>query len=144
MISRKKKICIGCNTEQYIFSRGYCQRCTPKKPVKKKNKNAKTNQDFYEMALLESKDKACENCDCEIPFPTATNVSHIITKGANTFIRSHPLNYFYLCHRCHDVYEFGDRKAMRIYEEAIKRRQLMTKEYYDEVRRQNTGRNPNS
>lgn len=144
MITRKKKVCKGCNTEQYIFSKGYCQRCTPKKPVKPKNKNAGTNQKFYEVALLESKDKTCENCDCEIPFPSATNISHIISKGANSFVRSHPLNYFYLCHMCHNAYEFGDRAAMRIYEEAIKRKQIITKEYYDEILRQNKGRKPNS
>lgn len=144
MILRKKKICKGCDTEQYIFSKGYCQRCTPKKPVKKKNKNAKTNQDFYELALLESKDKTCENCDCEIPFPSAVNISHIISKGSNSFVRSHPLNYFYLCHRCHDIYEFHDRASMRIYEEAVKRKQIITKEYYDEVLRQNKGGDVNS
>jgi hypothetical protein len=33
---------------------------------------------------------------------------------------------------------------MRIYEEAVKRKQIITKEYYDEVLRQNTGRDANS
>jgi hypothetical protein len=140
MIQRKKKICKGCDTEQYLFSKGYCQRCAPKKQIKKQNKNAKRNQDFYELALLESKGKACEECGCDIPFPSATNVSHIVTKGSNSFVRSHSLNYFYLCHGCHFTYDFGDRASMRIYDEALRRKQIIIKEYYDKVRRQSSGR----
>ena len=140
MIQRKKKICKGCDTEQYLFSKGYCQRCAPKKQIKKQNKNAKRNQDFYNKALLESEGKKCEECDCEIPFPSATNVSHIVTKGSNSFVRSHPLNYFYLCHGCHFTYDHGDRTSMRIYDEALRRKQIITREYYDEVLRKNQGR----
>lgn len=92
------------------------------------------------MALLESEGKRCEECDCEIPFPSATNVSHIVTKGSNSFVRDHPLNYFYLCHRCHFTYDFGDRASMRIYDEALRRKQIITREYYDEVLRKNQGR----
>ena len=140
MIQRKKKICKGCDTEQYLFSKGYCQRCAPKKQIKKQNKNAKRNQDFYELALLESKGKRCEECDCDIPFPSATNISHIVTKGSNSFVRSHPLNYFYLCHGCHFTYDFCDRASMRIYDEALRRKQIIIKEYYDKVRGQSSGR----
>ena len=140
MIQRKKKICKGCETEQYLFSKGYCQRCAPKKQIKKSNKNAKRNSDFYEMALSESKERVCENCDCQIPFPSATNVSHIVTKGSNSFVRSHPLNYFYLCLGCHHVYDFGDRISMRIYPESLRRKQIIIREYYDQIRGQGGGR----
>jgi len=142
MIQRKKKICKGCDTEQYLFSKGYCQRCAPKKQIKKQNKNAKRNQDFYNKALLESEGKRCEECDCEIPFPSATNVSHIVTKGSNSFVRSHPLNYFYLCHGCHFTYDHGDRASMRIYDEALRRKQIITREYYDEVLSKDIRRKP--
>ena len=142
MIQRKKKICKGCDTEQYLFSKGYCQRCAPKKQIKKQNKNAKRNQDFYNKALLESEGKKCEECDCEIPFPSATNVSHIVTKGSNSFVRSHPLNYFYLCHGCHFNYDHGDRASMRIYDEALRRKQIITREYYDEVLSKDIRRKP--
>jgi uncharacterized protein with PIN domain len=142
MIQRKKKICKGCDTEQYLFSKGYCQRCAPKKQIKKQNKNAKRNQDFYNKALLESEGKRCEECDCEIPFPSATNVSHIVTKGSNSFVRSHPLNYFYLCHGCHFNYDHGDRASMRIYDEALRRKQIITREYYDEVLSKDIRRKP--
>ncbi len=142
MIQRKKKICKGCDTEQYLFSKGYCQRCAPKKQIKKQNKNAKRNQDFYNKALLESEGKKCEECDCEIPFPSATNVSHIVTKGSNSFVRSHPLNYFYLCHGCHFNYDHGDRTSMRIYDEALRRKQIITREYYDEVLSKDIRRKP--
>lgn len=144
MIQRKKKICKGCNTEQYLFSKGYCQRCAPKKQIKKTNKNAKRNQDFYDKALLESEGKDCENCGCPIPFPSATNVSHIVTKGSNSFLRSHPLNYFYLCHSCHFTYDHGDRASMRIYDEAVRRKQIMTREYYDEVLSKDKGQRPDN
>jgi hypothetical protein len=142
MIQRKKKICKGCDTEQYLFSKGYCQRCAPKKQIKKQNKTAKRNQDFYNKALLESEGKRCEECDCEIPFPSATNVSHIVTKGSNSFVRSHPLNYFYLCHGCHFTYDHGDRASMRIYDEALRRKQIITREYYDEVLSKDIRRKP--
>ena len=43
MISRKKKICKGCNLPQYLFSHGYCQRCwVINKPNKLYSEPAKT------------------------------------------------------------------------------------------------------
>lgn len=91
------------------------------------------------MALLESKGKNCENCDSPIPFPTAANVSHIVTKGNNTFVRSHPLNYFYLCFDCHCIYDKGARSSMRIYPESLRRKQIIIRGYYDEILRKNKG-----
>lgn len=44
MIKQKKKICLGCNTPQYIFSWGKCKTCYNKyykKPIKKSNKPIK-------------------------------------------------------------------------------------------------------
>jgi hypothetical protein len=35
MIKRKKKTCKTCNKEKYIFSKGNCYECTPKKPIRK-------------------------------------------------------------------------------------------------------------
>lgn len=41
MIKRKQKLCIGCNTTQYIFAKKLCNFCyakQTKKPIKKQNK----------------------------------------------------------------------------------------------------------
>lgn len=44
MIQRKKKICKTCDTEQYLFSRGNCQRCAQKVAPKTKKNNAKRTE----------------------------------------------------------------------------------------------------
>lgn len=44
MIERKKKICKGCNTPQYIWARGQCKACSAKSvPKQKDDKVAETS-----------------------------------------------------------------------------------------------------
>lgn len=112
MIKRVKKICKKCQQPRYIFSKGMCQGCQPKKKVKNGNKNARANSDFYQSVILENKGKPCQECGAPIPYPSASNVSHIITRGANTALRYDHRNYNWYCSDCHNRYEFGDRLGM--------------------------------
>lgn len=131
MIPRKKKICKSCGHERYIFAKGMCQPCQPKKKIKNGNKNARTNSDFYQSVILENKGRPCEECGCEIPFPSATNVSHIITRGANDALRSDRRNHRWYCHRCHHRYEYGDRLGMRTNEQNQNIKIILLNEYYN-------------
>ena len=47
----------------------------------------------------------CENCGRPIPFPCATNVSHILTRGSHPEMAHDPRNVNILCRACHALWE---------------------------------------
>lgn len=47
----------------------------------------------------------CENCGRPIPFPCATNVSHILTRGSHPEMAHDPRNVNILCGTCHELWE---------------------------------------
>ena len=142
MIPRKKKICKSCQKEDYIFSQGKCVRCAKnsyKKMAKVSDKgkeSIKVNKIYYQVQIDTNKAKnkgkcICEECNKEIKEPKGMNVSHIISAGANKALYLEPLNSFILCVPCHNRWEFGDRQAMNIYEEAMERKEILTRKYYE-------------
>ena len=72
----------------------------------------------------------CEECNIEIKEPKGMNVSHIISKGSNVALYLEPLNSYVLCVPCHQKWEFGDRVSMKIYPEAMERKERLTHKYY--------------
>jgi hypothetical protein len=141
VITRKKKICKECNTEDFIFSKGRCKRCSSKtwqttpKTSDKTKANIKVNKIYYQMQIDTNKaiNKGrciCEECNIEIKEPKGMNVSHIISKGSNVALYLEPLNSYVLCVPCHQKWEFGDRASMKIYPEAMERRERLTLKYY--------------
>jgi hypothetical protein len=55
MIPRKKKLCKGCETEQYIFSHGLCKYCSQNKT---KNKTMSKRKRFMSYPTNKKEDKA--------------------------------------------------------------------------------------
>ncbi len=131
MIKRVKKICKGCDTPQYIFSKGMCRGCQPRKKIKNGNRNSKTNSDFYQSVILENQGRPCQECGAPILYPSATNVSHIITRGANTSLRVDHRNYNWFCADCHHRYEFGDRLGMETNRKTQDIKIILLNEYYN-------------
>lgn len=141
MIARKKKICKECQNEDFIFSKGRCKRCSSKtwqttpKTSDKAKANIKANNIYYQVQIDTNKAMnkgkcICEECGIEIKTPKGMNVSHIISKGSNVALYLEPLNSFILCVPHHHQWEFGDRRGMKIYEEAMKRKETLTLKYY--------------
>lgn len=121
----------------YIWARGYL------KGHEKKKRNGKTKDDlFYKTVIdtfrINNGHVFCENCGVIIENPTGGNVSHIISKGADTRLYHHVMNQFILCkigdnkldwgNSCHLKWENGDRKEMRIYNEAVIRKEYLYQE----------------
>ena len=74
----------------------------------------------------------CENCGRPIPFPCATNVSHILSRGAFAPLSHDCRNVSILCWECHQKFE---HKPTRVtmnpwYLEKVERRIEMLKEDY--------------
>lgn len=101
---RKKKICKGCYTEQYIFSNGKCRRCiAPTYSSNRKKKRAikfggdTALSDFYE-GCIKVLSGICECCGQ--PYTPCTHmglsvhVAHILPKSLFPEVATHPKNWF--------------------------------------------------
>lgn len=62
------------------------------------------NAKFYAYCLHHFP-HVCQHCGKPIRHPWATNVSHIISRGANAFTSHDPRNVQILCAECHEQFE---------------------------------------
>ena len=62
------------------------------------------NSKFYAYCLHHFP-MVCENCGKPIRQPSATNVSHILTRGAHPAMAHDPRNINILCWECHQLWE---------------------------------------
>lgn len=76
-----------------------------------------TNKEYYIQSWEAAESHHCKECGVYLPFFNPAFISHIISKGSHAGLKFHPRNHFILCFNCHQKYEFGDRKSMKIYEE---------------------------
>jgi 5-methylcytosine-specific restriction endonuclease McrA len=90
--------------------------------------NAAGNTKFYRYCL-DNLPPVCEECGRGILYPSAINVSHILTRGAHPECAHDPRNVNILCLDCHARWENGDRRGMRIYERNQATIELLRKEY---------------
>lgn len=149
-MKQKLAICKGCTKTKYIVNtkHGLCCICNrfrlfkkklekgikPKRPIKKVNKHAKDNDTFYRAVWadrLKGEDaNSCEECGAYLFAYSANFISHIVTKGANTALRSDIRNANILCLDCHNKWEFGSRVTMKIWAKNIETIQQLKLEYY--------------
>jgi 5-methylcytosine-specific restriction endonuclease McrA len=111
-------------------------------PIKKKvspkqRARIKLNQEYYANAIAANKKKnyglcVCENCSKTIPNPKGSNVSHIVSAGANTALYLDIENHFILCGVCEAVWSCFDKTTMNIYKESEERRIRLNHKYYNE------------
>ena len=93
--------------------------------------NAEGNAKFYAYCL-HHKPLVCENCGKPIRNPSATNVSHILTRGAHQECSHDPRNTSILCWRCHSLYEHSttrDQLRMWYVEKTERIKQELKQEY---------------
>lgn len=71
---------------------------------------------FYKE-IWEERPHSCENCGINLGDTWKRYMfSHLITKGAHPELRYDKRNLSMSCLKCHQQYETGDRKSMRVYE----------------------------
>lgn len=104
MIQYKKKICVECGNEAYIFSKKRCKSCamqsyskpkqiSVKQKVKKKKQSAE--RDVYFQYHI---DRCTHSEDTGKPIygPTRANICHILDKGRHKSLQANLDNYIYL------------------------------------------------
>jgi hypothetical protein len=111
MIQQKKKICKNCQTEQYIFSKGRCQRCATiedSKPLKRgttinkqtdKNKAIRKSQSAIRDVYFDyhiSNCKVSEHSGTNIFNPSRANICHLFDKARHPSVQGNLINYIYL------------------------------------------------
>lgn len=122
MLRAKPKKCKSCGYVGPIFSKGECKRCANrryKSLSKGKKRKGQVDQDteFYHSVWGARKHK-CEECDKPLGNTWKRhNFSHHLSKGAFPQLRRVPENIDLLCFKCHQEWEFGDKRSMKIYSE---------------------------
>jgi hypothetical protein len=102
----------------------------------KQRAKIKLNKEYYLKAIERNKKQnkglcVCENCAKTIKTPTGSNVSHIISAGANAALYLDMLNHFILCDVCEGVWTMHDKTLMAIYNESEERRIKLNHKYYN-------------
>lgn len=93
--------------------------------------NDEGNAKFYAYCLRHFP-RVCENCGKPIRHPWATNVSHILTRGAHPEMAHDPRNVSILCAECHELYEHSTtrgRLRMWYVEKTERIKEELKKEY---------------
>jgi hypothetical protein len=111
MIQQKKKICKNCQTEQYIFSKGRCQRCATiedSKPLKRgstikkqtdKNKANRKSQSAIREVYFSYHIERCkvsEHSGTTIFNPSRANICHLFDKARHPSVQGNLINCIYL------------------------------------------------
>lgn len=86
-MQRKKKQCISCGEERYIFSKGRCEFCAKKTYTKKKD----VSLEKYFQNNIKIITKSEESGE-KIHTPTKANVCHIFPKRIYKSIKDNELN----------------------------------------------------
>lgn len=120
MIKQKKKICKNCQTEQYIFSKGRCQRCATiedSKPLKRgstikkqteKNKSYRKSQSEIREAYFSYHIERCkvsEESGVIIYNPTRANICHLFSKSKHPSVQDNIYNFVYLTIEEHSKFD---------------------------------------
>ncbi len=127
MIS-KKKVCSGCNTEQYIWKRHlgqpFCKSCwscheskdKPKTKVPSKLKQKSDKQKAIDKAYtLMRKEYLTKHPMCEIKLPgcngQACDIHHTAYRGINTLAQA---TWLAACRECHDWCHKNPKEAREL------------------------------
>ncbi len=91
--------------------------------IKKRKETLRKDRALY-LHIFNTKNNECEECSKQLPSEFENEegkiiyiaqYSHILSKGAFPEFRHHKLNINRLCLKCHEKWEFGDKKNMKIF-----------------------------
>ena len=118
-MQKKKKICKGCEVEQYIWKSGYCKTCSSKifkqKPIakqsdnpksikKREEKKEKTKQIHEAMYNFWSKSsKKCQSCGKLLTSYRLYMVDHLLEKSQHPEFALDESNFFLTCFDHHNA-----------------------------------------
>lgn len=141
IVNKKYNLCQSCNWKRlhpgekpktYALKRTPIQRSTT--PIKKRSASSRKTVQSDELVYKKVFDRHMEatsgNCKCEECGTKLSDdfkdesgkiiqrfrYSHILSKGAYPEFRHKVENFNILCFKCHEQWEFGDKKAMAIYD----------------------------
>jgi len=127
-VIKKKKICISCKNESYIWSKNRCKTCFnkdfPPKSIKKysekglekkQEKSIKTkeiHEAMYNWWIKQGWNN-CMSCGCKLPNTFHTwMVDHKIMKSKHPELALEEENFFLCCLDCHSSKENGFPKPL--------------------------------
>lgn len=109
----KKRECIECKEERYIFSRGRCKICASrgygriqKKHTPKENSTLRSKFFMKHVKKIQSNQIKCLECSRALTNGVA-NVCHIVSKTHYPEVEFKNDNIIYLCWECHSRFD-GD------------------------------------
>lgn len=136
MIKKTKKLCISCHTDQYIFSKGRCQRCASiedSKPLirssfipkqTQKNKAYRKSQSEIRDVFFEHHSKFCKSSEENgelIYSPSRANVCHLFYKRTYKSVQGNLNNFVYLTLDQHTRFDnLLDKNDFKTLEEEFK------------------------
>ena len=136
IVNKFHKLCQSCNFKRLEAGKAAKGRKTPKKKIgpSKQRKNVLARDRETYLQLFNQSDGHCENCGTPLPNTFEENgslvgiyrYSHILTKASHPEHRNNVENFNQLCFSCHQLWEFGDRASMPIFE---KNKQTIEKLY---------------
>ena len=126
MIKRKKKICVSCGRETYLFGKGLCSFCYQRnyqKQLKKsqtKPKRKKTGEKELFDRILAERGPYCQVTGDYISDIGPQNFSHILSKGAYPEHRLNSENIWIVRFDIHQLWE--ENPEHEIFKEKRKQR----------------------
>lgn len=94
MIKRKKKICIKCRKERYIFSKGRCMSCAKReyKSLNKRKQNIYSENSIHTKVLKDCDNKCFFNPCIKFYSTTISNFMHVLPKGRYKYFKFYHKN----------------------------------------------------
>lgn len=135
MIKRKKKPCVGCGRESYIFSKDRCRDCArmsyskPKQsPIKKKIPKA-TGELALFQAIWNTRPHICQVSGNPIKEFDVRCFMHVLSKKAYPAYRLFDKNILLVTPDIHHEYDCGDR-SKPIFDKVRKLHDQLIESYY--------------
>ncbi len=135
MIERKKKICIECGRESYIFSKGRCRDCAGKSYAKPKQTPIKKSfpKPTGELALFQaiwlSRPHVCEVTGIPIKDFSVHCFMHVLSKKAYPKFRLNHRNILLVAPNVHHEYDNGDR-SKPVFDKVRELHDALISDYY--------------
>lgn len=117
----KPKKCSVCKKEKILWKSNppTCISCNGRTQMKLSDRSKSkicADTAFYNEIWAERR-HSCEECGCNLGNTWKRYMfSHLITKGSHPDLRYNKRNIVLKCLPCHNRWENGDRKNMRVYE----------------------------
>lgn len=135
MIKRKKRKCLGCENDDFIFSWGKCKKCYDKehkKPlkskkkailkisergkVKKQEKKEYTEKQFelFREIYSEHPTKRCYECNKLVNGESSAQFHHLIFKSSRPDLALVKENICLICENCHSQVHLDSSKTPKL------------------------------